>query len=94
MGRRGGLLVSTRAAAQADHMALRRRRESGGRPDVGSGIDPGHKKTSRVVPGGLLTEGATRRYVRKPPRRIIIEAVPTTAVTYIAAMLADMRQRR
>jgi hypothetical protein len=30
-----------------------------------------------------------RRYVRKPPRRIIIEPVPTTAFTCIAAMLPD-----
>jgi hypothetical protein len=31
-----------------------------------------------------------RRYVRKPPRRIIIEAVPATAVTSMAAMLTDL----
>jgi hypothetical protein len=35
-----------------------------------------------------------RRYVRKPPRRIIIEVVVVTTVAFTAGMLADVRVRR
>src|ERR1700684_2547377 len=53
--------------------------------------DTGHEKNlPESFPGGLRTEGATRRYVRKPPRRIIIETAVDTASSCMPAMLADI----